>query len=130
MANFIDTLKGLFNSASTTWSPSLSWTGGTPASISASYWYVKIGKLCFFWAKIISADGNGATGLVIPLPINPKNNSHGVVVCSGYQVVTASYYQPNAAVDDGYTNIYFKTFQPWTDGQYGEIWVNGWYEVA
>lgn len=116
------------------WSPTLTWTTGTPASLTTVARYKKVGKTVFFTFHTTSADANGATQLTVTLPETPADiNSY--VACSGYQLQNTTYYDCRPYIDAtdntaGNRVLTFRSFQTATDAQTVTIAVSGFYEIA
>jgi hypothetical protein len=66
----------------TMWSPSLTWSTGTPSGVSTIARYTQIGKVITFTIDITSTDSNGCTGLTVSLPVAPANNGNRIAVTS------------------------------------------------
>ena len=128
--NYIDTGAGTWQA----FTPSLSWTGGPPASVTATGKYSRIGKTVNFWMYMVSSDGNGATALTIALPTtaNGSQPSNYYQPITGYEYVNAVKTDPFARIlyNAGTPIISFSSFSTWTDNVQSQIWLSGFYEVA
>lgn len=116
------------------WSPTLTWTTGTPASLTTVARYKKLGKTIFFTFYTTSADANGATQLTVTLPETPAD-INAYVPCTGYELQNATYYDCRPYIDAanntaGSRVLTFRSFQTATDAQTVTIEVSGFYEVA
>lgn len=113
-----------------TWTPTLTWSGGTPSTLGTVAKYTQIGKTVFFTFSTASADSNGATGLTITLPITPVN-------IGAYQVFSAIEYKGGVGWIDvkgilapADNKILFTNFAPCIDGADVAVIVSGQYEVS
>jgi len=113
----------------TTWTPTVTWTTGTPASISSVYRYCQIGKTVFFKIFMHSTDGNGATALTVTVPVTSKDNGANTMF-TGLQLVDTTYSDPLPMLWENNSTIYFRGFKTCTDAKTVQILVEGFYEVA
>jgi hypothetical protein len=112
-----------------TWTPTLTWTTGTPSSITTIARYTIIGNTVFFNIYISSADGNAATALKISLPVSPKDNNSLISVTS-QQLVDTTWANRIAYIDDDDGNgIQFRDFATCTDNLAVAVIVTGQYET-
>lgn len=109
------------------WSPTLTWTGGTPTGFTNVFRWTQIGKTVFFVATIYATDGNGATNLTISLPVQSEN----ATVFTGYQRVDLTYYNDiDPSVQITSSTLIFVVFHTATAGKTFAVRVSGLYEVA
>jgi hypothetical protein len=107
----------------TSWTPDPTWTTADPASVTASGYYTVQNGICFGWAYLTSADGNGATDLELDLPKVPAYQANRVIPVWDYQLQNATYYLPgayipaNQAAPSSRQKISFENFQTATDAQ-------------
>ena len=112
------------------WSPALAWAADVaPAEAVTVARYMRLNNTIFFNVYISSADGNDATGLTIPLPVAPKDNSAFIAV-HAIELIAASFNMMAGYIDDGTSNLTFYNFQQATDGSAVKIIVSGQYEIA
>lgn len=111
------------------WTPTLTWTTGTPASVTTVARWMRINKTVFFNFYTSSADGNGATVLTISLPVAPKDNNSFIPV-QALQLQNTTWTNPEAFIDDNASVIAFYGFSTATDNQAIKIIVSGQYEIA
>jgi hypothetical protein len=114
------------------WTPTLTWTAGTPTGITRTSRYCQIGKTVYFTFQIDATDSNATTNLSVTLPVNMANaTASGVVVVpalEGYGVAGGTWIVLQAFLYNNLIN--FLNFQPGTDNQALYIRVSGFYEVA
>lgn len=117
-----------------TWSPTLTWTGGTPGAITTVARYCQIDRVVHFHIDISSADSNAASALTITLPVDPVDNNDYTAVASrqiaGAGGATWSDPLGYINMDSADKKINFAAFTTGTDGQAIRIVVSGSYEVA
>jgi hypothetical protein len=116
-----------------TWTPSLTWTTGTPASPTTVARYQIQGSRVFFVFESTSADGNGGTALTVTLPITPKDVNEMNTV-SGIQLQNATYSNPLSYIDQtndtaGNRLLTFRALSTCTDGEACSVFVSGSYEI-
>ncbi len=116
----------------TSWTPSLTWTGGTPANVLTVARYKVIGKTCFVTFRVSSADGNAATNLTISLPIATASIANHYVPIMASMAVNNVWSNPLGGIDlgNGLNIIVFKNFATCTDNVSCYIFVEGFYEIA
>ena len=128
--DYVDTGAGVW----TAFTPSLTWTGGPPASVTATGKYSRIGKTVNFWMYMVSSDGNGATALTIALPTaaNGSQPTNYYQSLTGYEYVNAVKTDPFARIlyNAATPIITFSGFAAWTDNVQSQMWISGFYEVA
>jgi phage minor structural protein len=122
---------GFINDNWASWTPTLTWTTATPASITTLAKYKCMGNICYFSIYITSSDGNGATNLTITLPVYTEPDD-SYVSFSAQQLVNTTWanriaYTNCSAADSYY--IRFRDFATCTDGQTVSVIVSGFYEV-
>lgn len=116
-----------------TWTPTLTWTTGTPASLTTTCRWTQLGNIVFFNLYLNSADSNGCTNLTFTLPSTPSNTGcypiftarelYGV---AGTTYANITFYGTQSGADNlARTN----QFQAATDGQRIQIICQGFYEV-
>lgn len=127
--NYYRSLSGLGVGSWSAWTPELTWTTGTPASLTTVARYMKINKTVFFNFYCSSADANGATALTISLPVAPKDNNSFIPVNS-LQLQNATWSNPFGYIDDEASVIAFYKLTTGTDAQAIKVIVSGQYEVA
>jgi len=115
------------------WTPTLTWTTGTPSSVVTTARWNQVGKIVFFTLFITSSDSNGCTNLTFTLPVTPAN-------AGGYTLFTA--FERYGAVATYKTLTFYSTnngsdtlartteFQAASDGYVVQVTVTGFYEVA
>ena len=114
----------------TTWTPTLSWTGGSPGGTSYAR-YCQINKTVFFNFGYSVADPNAVlTALTVSLPVTPKNNSF-------YTAFTGWSYVGGVGITDimpvNAQNTSVISFFNWrnsVDNQVFQLNVTGQYEVS
>lgn len=117
-----------------TWTPSLTWTGGTPSSLITVARYNRIGNIVNFDIHISSEDSKAASNLTITLPFAPVNTAETrLIPVSAFERAGSggvTYYSLIACiVADGSSNkINFLNFTTGTDGQHISIHASGSYE--
>jgi hypothetical protein len=114
------------------WVPTLTWVTAIPVNITTIARYKVIGKTVFFKIKISVANGNGATGLTISLPIVPKTNDLKTYI---YNVVAINDVASSSKVvflrDNGINNdLYYYYMGTATAGQSLQLNIEGVYEIA
>jgi hypothetical protein len=112
------------------WTPTLTWTGGTPAGLTTVARYCQIGRTVFFSFQTSSADSNACTNLTITLPV--AFTSAMVWSCSAierYGVAGATYAALSAYADASDDLIHFFDFRAATDAQAVAVFITGFYEV-
>lgn len=112
------------------WTPTLTWTGGTPAALTTVARYCQIGRIVFFSFQTSSADSNACTNLTISLPVT--FTSALVWSCSAierYGVAGATYAALSAYADASDDLIHFFDFRTATDAQAVAVFITGFYEV-
>jgi hypothetical protein len=116
------------------WTPTLTWTTGTPAAITTIARYLQIGKTIFFQISILSSDSNACTALVISdLPgtiVNVAGETFSAASLQRYGATGTTYIDPLAYIYPTDETIRFRAFQTATDGQAIGINVSGFYEVS
>jgi len=117
--------------AVTSYTPTLTWTTGTPATnVSYKFQYQVIGKLCFVTGYYTADDGNGATALTITTPYTQKSYSGEYLQSfSAHQLVDTTWSNPLAYLDDNDGLIKFNSFTTCTDNTSVKILVSGFYEI-
>jgi len=115
-----------------TYTPTLTWTGGTPASITKAGRWVQIGKIVYYVVNIYSADSNGCTNLTITTPSTAANTGvyYGANCMERYGVAGNTWKDPGATVAANGNIISFWDFGVATDNQLIYLFITGWYEVA
>lgn len=115
------------------WTPTIVWTGGTPASLTITCRYTQIARIVFFQIYINSADSNACTNCTITLPSTPANTgTHHAVSCrqtygvAGITYATISYY---VTQDGSETRLMTNQFNACTDAQTVQLMLSGFYEV-
>jgi hypothetical protein len=115
-----------------TYTPAITWATSTPTGIAIKARYRKIGKSCHVMLRIDCTDGNGTTGLTVPLPseLIPKTrNGYPIATCwvqkSGSAALNYAY-----VTDDGLTQlIKFYNFGTANAGSALVIDLSVWYET-
>lgn len=115
----------------TTWSPTLTWGGATPASITTVARYCQIARVVYFSLTIDSADSNACSALTISLPVAPIASMPRVALASyeRYGAAGATFIDPLAFINQATGLISFAAFQTATDAQAIGISISGAYEV-
>lgn len=111
------------------WTPTLTWTTGTPTGIATIARYITIGKICFYYITITATNGQGATALTISIPAVPRNDSTYVIATS-MEVVGGALSNPYASVNEVSQLVAFSLFATATAGQTLSIYISGQYEIA
>lgn len=117
------------NSVWKNWTPTLTWTTATPASVTTVARYITIGNTCFFNFMCTSADGNAATQLSISLPVAAKDNN-SFISFTAQELVDTTWSNPLAYLDDDSGGITFRIFSVATDTKTVTVVVTGQYEVS
>jgi hypothetical protein len=112
------------------WTPTITWTTATPASLDITGNYCIVGKTVFFKIRAYSADSNATTGLTCNIPIPASVNELAAFYISGYERAGASgaTYYPLAC----YCNsniITIGNFTAATDGQLVTVQLSGFYGI-
>lgn len=107
------------------WTPTLSWTGTPPSPVTTTARYCITGKTLFFNVYVTSPDGNGATGLTISLPVNPKELS----VVSAQQGVGSTWTGPLCYVNPSSNIIGFRSISTCTNAVACYFRITGQYEI-
>lgn len=112
--------------------PELTWTGGTPASITTVARYKIIGKICFFNIDISSADSNACSDLTIGLPAEAKSEGAqaAIVAHQLYGAGGATWAAIQGFIDDAGTSIEFRDFNTATDNQNVRVIATGFFEIS
>lgn len=111
------------------WTPTLTWTTGTPATnVVTKARYKILDGVCYFSFYYTADDGNGATALTITLPVLPKDND-SLTALESQQKQNTTWTSPLAYIDNGATTIAFRNLSTCTDGQAVIVMVNGSYEI-
>jgi hypothetical protein len=112
------------------WVPSLAWAGDvTPAALSVVARYMIQNHTVFFNVYASSADGNNATGVTVPLPFPPKDNS-AIVAVHAIELINETFNMMAGYIDGGEANLAFYNFQKATDDSALKIIASGQYEIA
>jgi len=117
-----------------TWTPTLTWVGGTPSSVATIAKYKVVGKLAFIQIRITATNGNNATACYASLPTDaaPKVNNmnphlYGMVLVGG----TGATARPGRVRDDGTNNdVTYWSMGTATSGQALDAYLSGFYEKA
>lgn len=114
------------------WTPTLTWAGGTPGSITRTSRYCQIGKTVYFTFQIDATDSNACSGLAITLPVSMANTTaYGVVGVYGLEGYGTGGNTWRVLQTILYNNsIQFIDFQTATDNQPVYVRVSGFYEAA
>ena len=111
------------------YTPTLTFTGTPPGSITTVARYNRIGHTVSVNISLSSADGNGATDLQISLPVTPRDNN-SIIAVNSLEKVDTTWSNPLGYIDDdGGNGIEFKSFSTATDAVAWEMIVTGSYEV-
>lgn len=111
------------------YTPTLTFTGTPPSSITTVARYNKIGNRVNFNISLSSVDGNGATNLQISLPVTPKDNN-SIIAVTAQEKVDTTWSDPLGYIDDDAGNgIEFRNFSTATDAVAWEMIISGSYEV-
>jgi hypothetical protein len=119
----------------TSFDPTLTWTTGTPASITEAGRYIVVEGMCFFHYYLTSADGNGATALTITLPVGCEYGSTDIALNS-IQLVDTTYSCPCAYINrdqmaaSDRNKISFRNLSTATDAATVSVYVSGFYPVG
>jgi len=111
------------------------WTTGTPGSIVATGRYLVKEGVMFFSGRIYSADGNGATALVIEhIPGFPPQAVSMKVPYEAQQLVDTTYSDAKGYVDAAQSaaadmQFEFDSLSTATDAKALEILIQGWYPL-
>lgn len=118
-------------SAWKTWIPTITWTTATPVTVTAITGYATIGKTIIFSIRIRATDGNGATGLLVSLPVVPKNNGLNPMVSNIVLIGSSGNTRYITVRDNGTNNdisaLYFGTA---TSGSALDVMLTGRYEIG
>lgn len=116
------------------WTPTLSWTGADPSSITTSARWIQVSKIVYFNIYINSADSNACTGLTFTLPSTPSNtgcfpifSARQIYGAAGTTYASITFYGTQSGADNIARTNQFNTC---TDGQRVQIMCQGFYEVA
>lgn len=113
----------------TEWTPTLTWTTGTPeGSVVTKARYKIVDGVCNFAFYYSATDGNGATALTISLPALPKDND-SLTALQAQELSDTTWSNPLAYIDDGGTTIVFRSFTTIADTKAVKVLVAGSYEI-
>jgi hypothetical protein len=114
-----------------TWTPTLTWTTGTPTgSIVVTARYTVIGKVVYFTFRYYATDSNGASNLTITLPVTPAI-VNAFIPLQAYQLNSSSWVDTvKAYIDSSSSLIQFLSFSTVADGNAISVAVSGFYEIA
>lgn len=119
-----------------TWTPTLTWTTGTPPNLTTVGIYAVENGMCFFHFYTVSTDtdGNGASDLTINLPV-PVLQGSADISCYGIQLQNATYTNPVAYIDADQQAaadriIKFTNFSTCTASEACAFYVSGCYPVG
>jgi len=113
----------------TDWTPTLTWTTGTPeGSVVTKARYKIVDKICYFTFYYSATDANAATALTISLPVLPKDNDT-LTALSAQELADTTWSNPIAYIDDGGTTIVFRSFATIADTKAVKVLVSGNYEI-
>lgn len=113
----------------TDWTPTLTWTTGTPeGSVVTKARYKILDGVCYFAFYYSATDANGATALTISLPVLPKDND-SLTALQSQELADTTWSNPIAYIDDGGTTIVFRSFATIADTKAVKVLVSGWYEI-
>ena len=111
------------------WTPTLTWTTGTPeGSVVTKARYKILDGVCYFTFYYSATDGNGATALTISLPVLPKDND-SLTALQSQELSDTTWSNPIAYIDDGGTSIVFRSLTTITDTKAVKVLVSGSYEI-
>jgi hypothetical protein len=129
-------LFGLYELAGwTSFDPDPTWGTADPGTITEkAFYYVDSLGICHFWVYLTSADGNGASSLVLKPPVAPKQNSAGYALMA-VELQNATYSNPCAFLDTVEADAQDRTiqFSKWstaTNAQTVTVYVSGSYPVG
>lgn len=115
------------------WSPTESWTTGTPDTSAVADYKISNG-ICNFWYDATWTDGNGATAVTLTLPVTPRDiNAKIPVHC--IQTVGSTTTNPLAYVDAVSDTaaarlLKVNSLSTCTDATAGRLTLSGWYPIA
>jgi hypothetical protein len=115
------------------WTPTLTWSTATPASVSTQARYVQIGKTIYFDMLTASTDSNATTGLTISNFPGTKITTVNYTAFSAWERYGAAgnTWSPVVAVINFTTGVVtIADFKTATDGQLVWIGIQGFYEVS
>jgi hypothetical protein len=113
----------------TEWTPTLTWTTGTPeGSVVTKARYKIVDGVCHISFYYSATDGNGAINLTITLPVAPKNNG-SFIKLSSQQLQNETWSDPLAYLDDSQAKILFGNLITCTDAEAVGVIVTGSYEI-
>jgi hypothetical protein len=113
----------------TEWTPTLTWTTGTPeGSVVTKARHKIVDGVCDFSFYYSATDGNGATALTISLPVLPKDNDT-LTSLSSQELSDTTWSNPLAYIEDGATTITFRSLTTIADTKAVKILVTGSYEI-
>lgn len=113
------------------WTPTLTWSGGTPSVGVNDGQYFVDGPLVFFAVNIFSGNSKGVTDLTLTLPITPSALINRVVVATqeGYGFGGNTYKDPLASIAAANPVLSFKSFAAGTSGQILRLTTTGFYAI-
>ncbi len=113
----------------TDWTPTLTWTTGTPeGSVVTKARYKILDGVCYFAFYYSATDANAATALTISLPVLPKDND-SLTALQSQELADTTWSNPIAYIDDGGTTIVFRSFSTIADTKAVKVLVSGIYEI-
>jgi hypothetical protein len=115
----------------TAYNPTITWSTANPTGVSIKAKYKKIEKTISMQVQITATNGNGATNVLIPLPIAPKTQNVNLRFPSMVLVGTNWTARPAQVRDDGTNNdVMYYYMGTATVGQYLELNMEFTYEIA
>jgi hypothetical protein len=114
------------------WTPTLTWTAGTPSPLTVTARWMQVGKIVYYTLDIRTTDGNGATALKVTLPVTPATISGFYPTQIGYEYVDGVITNPWAYIDHNVPSngLNFVALSALTDTKTSAIRISGFYEVA
>jgi len=106
----------LEGSAWTSYTPTITAGGGTPATVSAQTYYTSIGKTVIYNGEVtITSRGTATTGMFIPLPVTAKRVNSGTAIGREFAVTGNAMTGAMDTVNRLYMTLYGNG-TPWVDG--------------
>lgn len=118
----------------TSFTPSETWTTGTPASITKYGFYKIVDGVVFMVYGTTSADNNGATQLVVLPPVTCPPDTDCYIQTASLALSNVTYSNPYAYLDSANGTAASRAFTltappTWTDGQADAVFISAAYEL-
>lgn len=114
------------------WNPNVTYAGGTgaPTLSTSIYRWKRIGTTVFIQVYMVTSDGNGITGITIPLPVPCAAVTGLYTYIGGYEYVDGVVSQPSVRVSYDTSTAVPSALATWTDTKTCVLGFEGFYEGA